>query len=331
MQSFSKTEALRAGWDRFKERPLFLVGLFLITTFISTITENLALAVQSTTASSALNVLDFVIQIVIGMGLTLILLRVYDRVETDYSDLVEPLYLFWKYLSMTVLSLVVVSVGFLLFVIPGIIASIALAFASYLIIDRDLKPVEAMKKSMEITHGHRWNLLLFLLTLALFNVLGALFFGVGLLVTIPVSALATVHVYRWLLNPVHETGIIVSPVAKMLSGFLVLVVIGVIALSAFVLRGTSSDAQVRDNLRLSDLAQIQLAAQFYFNTSEVFPETVEELVPLYVSNIPVDPRTDKAYSYLLYEGGNNFEICTILEASRKKGELYCLFGVELGL
>jgi uncharacterized membrane protein len=55
--------------------------------------------------------------------------------------------------------------------------------------------IESLGKSKKLTQGVKWHLVLFALALAALNVLGFLALVVGLLVTVPVSLLAFVHVY----------------------------------------------------------------------------------------------------------------------------------------
>ncbi|MDP2650173.1 MAG: YciC family protein, partial [bacterium] len=263
--SFSKKEAFRVGWERFKERPFFVIGLFVITTLISTVSGYLVdKANAGPSVAFIFSVIDFAVQAIIGMGLTLILLRVHDNVTTDYSDLFEPIYLFWKYLAMTIIVFVVVIIGLLLFVIPGIIAAIALSFAPYLVIDKGMGPIDAVKESVEMTHGHRWNLFIFALLVAAFNVLGFLLLGVGLLITIPVSALAFVHIYRWLLHPKEESGVVVSWLSKILSAFVLFIIAVVVAF--VILLGSlaaSNSPQARDIERRADIAEMMLGVELY--------------------------------------------------------------------
>lgn len=329
MQSFSKTEAFSAAWERFIERPFFIIGLFILTTFISVITGLIADEVGSGVFGTFINIADFVVQIIIGMGSTLILLRIYDQVETDYTDLLEPIRLFWKYLVATLLVLLVTVFGLLLFIVPGIIAGIALLFVTYLVIDRDLGPVEAMKESLRITNGHRWNIVLFLLLILALNIVGALFLGIGLLITVPVSALALVHVYRWLLNPPSE-GIEVSGFTKVLTVFSIVLILIVSSVLIFgIITGFLNNADIRDDQRRAGVMEIKGAVEAYENTYGMFPTTVSELVPDILTDLPVDPVTGLPYEYLLNESGDDFEVCTILEAD-ELGGLHCEFGMEIG-
>lgn len=333
MRTFSKREALSYGWQRFKERPLFLIGLFIITTVISAISGFVADSVQTGGIGVVIGLIDFALQMLLGMGMTLILLRVYDQVDTDYTDLLEPLHLFWKYLAMTVLVLVVVIFGFLLLIIPGIIAGIALSFAAYLVIDRNMGPIEAMKESLRITHGHRWNLFIFGLAIFFLNILGAMFFGIGLLVTVPISALATVHVYRWLLQPPGDEtrGVEVTPLAKVLS---VVLFTALLAAGAFLVFSTvtgivGNSPAARDAQRQTDLIDIKLANALYFDVNGVYASSLQELAPEYIDVVPTDPASNDSYMYTLYADGVDYEVCAVAE-SIEAGGVYCEYGLELG-
>lgn len=331
MATFSKRDAFMFGWERFKERPFFLIGLFVFTTLISVFTSALIDAATGS-ARFVFNVLDFAIQIVLNMGLTLIVLRVHDSVETGYMDIFEPLHMFWKYLSATILTFIIVFFGLLLFIVPGIVAMIALAFTSYLIIDRNLGPIEAITESMRITHGHRWNILLFGLSLLVFNILGALLFGVGLLVTIPVSALATVYVYRWLLNPPIDAPVRVSSLTKALAALVVAVLIigggiALVSLAITSMQENTASEVLRDTQRKTDLAFIKFGADAYYSEAGVYPASLEMLVPEYLPALPQDPQTGASYNYLVYEDGSNFEACAPLETD-PFGGVYCEFGID---
>ena len=78
---------------------------------------------------------------------------------------------------------------------------IRLGFYKYLIIDKkDITIRQAMRESMLITKGVTWKLFLFTILIGLINLLGLLCFVVGLLVTVPLSAIAYAYVYDKLLR-----------------------------------------------------------------------------------------------------------------------------------
>lgn len=55
-----------------------------------------------------------------------------------------------RFFGLIILSLLVVGVGLLLFVIPGLLAIFFLSFAAYVLIDKDTSIVDAMKGSYEL-------------------------------------------------------------------------------------------------------------------------------------------------------------------------------------
>jgi uncharacterized membrane protein len=76
------------------------------------------------------------------------------------------------YLNVVLANLLVyaiVGIGFLLFVIPGIIFACRLAFVPYLVMDKGFDPVAAIEKSWFMTRGHGWRIFgLYLLSILLF-------------------------------------------------------------------------------------------------------------------------------------------------------------------
>jgi uncharacterized membrane protein len=77
-----------------------------------------------------------------------------------------------NYLSIVLANLLVFAIcgiGFLLFIVPGIIFACRLVFVPYLVMDKGLDPVAAIEKSWFMTRGHGWRIFgMFLLSILLF-------------------------------------------------------------------------------------------------------------------------------------------------------------------
>lgn len=202
MNTFSIKEALGFGWRTTKQYFLFLVGLLVIVFAISFLFSWLFRVTAD--MNSALGfvawIADMVVSILIGMGIIYILLEFCDHKVPAYKDLIQPYPLFFKYLVASIFYGLVVCVGFILFIIPGIFLAVKYSMYRYLVIDKGLGPVEALTKSGEITYGAKWKLLGYGIIVGLINIGGALLFGVGLFVTIPITMIATAYVYRTLLR-----------------------------------------------------------------------------------------------------------------------------------
>lgn len=56
------------------------------------------------------------------------------------------------------LTVAIVGLGFIFFIVPGIIFACRLAFVSYLVMDKNLEPVAAVEKSWQMTQGYGWSI-----------------------------------------------------------------------------------------------------------------------------------------------------------------------------
>ena len=208
MQQLSIKECVRFGWKTFKKRLWFFVGVyaayFSIIGIISLATDG----AESREVPAALNIAVILASIAIGtiieIALVNLALKAHENVGSiKLSGLFSPMP-FWYYLAAKILIGIAVLFGLILLVVPGIILTLMFAFAPYIVVDRALGPIGALKESIRITKVYRWTLLGVVVVLGLLNVAGALALFVGLLVTLPVSALAFVHVYRTLEHRASE-------------------------------------------------------------------------------------------------------------------------------
>lgn len=102
---------------------------------------------------------------------------------------------FARMLGATFLFSVIVMLGFMLLVVPGIILSLGLMLYPYYVVDRGMGPVEALRASWDATLGSKGKL--FLLGLYSFGVmiLGMLACCVGMFPALAVITLAQAIVY----------------------------------------------------------------------------------------------------------------------------------------
>jgi uncharacterized membrane protein len=196
MHTIRVGELFRLGWEAFKKRPWFFIGMVVLVMLISGILGALSPDPVTNVYEFVLACAIVVLNIFVEMGLVAFALKVTSNLDhTSVKDLWHP-QPFWKYVGVKILTGIIVVIGLVLLIVPGIIAALALLFATYLVIDRNLGPIEAIKESVRITKGHRWQLFLLALAVIGINILGALALLVGLVVTVPVSLLAVAHAYR---------------------------------------------------------------------------------------------------------------------------------------
>lgn len=190
METFSKKEAIKFGWESMKSHFDFWIGILLVVMIISSVAANYFF------------LLPLLVSPILQMGMQRISIKLADARKPDFKDLFTPLtwQLFINYILGTFLYGLIVAAGFLLLVVPGIIWAIKFQFVGYLIVDKGMKAMEALRKSAQMTQGVKWDLFFFGLLLFLINLAGTLVFMIGLFATIPTTMVATAFIYRKLLK-----------------------------------------------------------------------------------------------------------------------------------
>ena len=198
MKSFSIKEALSFGWEAFKSRVGFFIGLFLLLGVLVAIPQ-FAIRQQTGWLAVILVIFNQLFQYFLAVGTIKISLTLADAGNPKIGDLFSGGPVFVSYLLASILFLLSVLAGFVLLVVPGIILLVMFQYYGYFIVDKNMGPVEALKASAALTQGVRWKLFGFGLVLGLLNIAGILLLVVGLFVTAPVSWVAIAFVYRKLL------------------------------------------------------------------------------------------------------------------------------------
>lgn len=195
MNTIRVKELISFGWAIFKKEPWKLVGVFALALAVS-MTSSYLFGAEG--AGFVLWLVDYVVQLVISLGMVAIVLKAHDAVEhIALTDAWRPEKLI-TYAIVTILAGIITLIGFVLLIVPGVIATISFMFAPYIVLSTNKGPIEALKESYALAKGKRWPLFLFLLAAVGLNIIGALLVGVGLLVTIPVTMIAIAHAYKTL-------------------------------------------------------------------------------------------------------------------------------------
>lgn len=194
--------ALRFGWRTFMKRPWFFIGATVVFFLAYIVVGALTNAIDSvltgdTEQPSGVGfIIDWLIGTLISMGVVAFFLKAHDDPErVELGALWHP-HPYWIYFAATLLVSLAVLLGLVLLIVPGIIFGLMFMFTGFIVIDRGLGPIDAIKESKRITDGHKWDLLGFAFVLTVINLLGAIALVVGLLVTVPVTSLAFANAYR---------------------------------------------------------------------------------------------------------------------------------------
>lgn len=192
---FDYRELIKFGWEKTRENLWFLVCIAFIYLVITSITVN--------------NHIGMFVSMVLTIAAIALSLHVTSGHTPTYRDILKPFQTYHvavHYFIATLLYAVAVIIGLIFVLLPGIYYAVQLQFYSYIIVEhKDISPMEALKKSLEITKGHFWKIFAFSLIALVANILGALAFGIGLLITLPVTALSYARLYRKLAD--HHAGL----------------------------------------------------------------------------------------------------------------------------
>lgn len=116
-------------------------------------------------------------------------------VRPQVKDVFVPLQNYLNVVVAFLLVEVIVGIGFLLLIVPGIIFACKLAFVPYLVVERKLDPAEAIRESWRMTKGHAVDIFLIgLLAIPIF-IAGGLIIGVGAIVAVIWIRLALASMY----------------------------------------------------------------------------------------------------------------------------------------
>lgn len=204
---FSIKETIKYGWNKSKEH----LELALFTTLLILAIGGLISMIDDRSQSdfSLFGFIAVIFMIIIRIGYTKIFLRIYDGESPQFTDIFQEYKTFWRYLGVSILSSLAILGGLILLIIPGIIWAVRFSFSPIIVVDTKIGPIAAMKESYAITKDNFWKILWFWIIIGLINFLGLIFFGIGLLITIPVTTLASIYVYRELSR--IKAGLIQNP------------------------------------------------------------------------------------------------------------------------
>jgi uncharacterized membrane protein len=137
----------------------------------------------------------------VQVGLLQICLALSDGKDPVFADTFACLALGPKFLAAQLLYLLMVVIGLLLLVVPGVYLGARYALFGFCFADGETNPLRCFQQSALISKGATASLLRILAALLILNVLGASLLALGLFITVPLSVLIMTDVYRQLTTP----------------------------------------------------------------------------------------------------------------------------------
>mgnify|MGYP003961589075 CR=1 FL=1 len=177
------TDWYRAGWEHFTVNIKLLLGGFLLFAILSG-------SLWIVDAMLHINgPLAAIIRIVVApaatVGWTLLCLRSVRGEQVTAVAVFDGFRWLLNALLASVIMAIAVSVGMVLFVIPGVLAALAFCMWPFGVSERNLPPIEALRYSHQITRDH-WSRLFVAGVMAIpLIIAGVITLGLGMLVIGP--------------------------------------------------------------------------------------------------------------------------------------------------
>ncbi len=182
----------------------FFTGLLVVVILINIAGTIVQKLIEDLVLSIIVGIISWIVSLIVGMGMIRISLRFCDGEKGRFEDLFSCYPLLFKFMFGVILYTLIVLGGTILLVIPGIVWGIKFKYFPYFIVDHGLGPIDALKRSAEITDGAKWDLLGFWFVLVCIVCLGVLCCFLGIFAAIPMVCVAQAVVYRELLAQTDE-------------------------------------------------------------------------------------------------------------------------------
>jgi hypothetical protein len=208
VKPFSDGVLITAAWERFKEK--FGLLILAMLTFIGVVAGIGLVGVLLSEVHEILTLIFILIAIlaslVMAPGMTKLYLNILDHKDPKIGDLFSQARRAWPYFAVKFLYGLIVMGGFILFVIPGIYWALEFSLAPWLVVDKNMKVMDAFRESARLTNGYKWDILAFYKVMSMVMSFGAIIFILGALLTKQIGILGYAAMYRQI-----ESGKVVMP------------------------------------------------------------------------------------------------------------------------
>ena len=205
---FKVFDVLSEAWERTKGVKLFIIGggiamiaismvmAFVLSFLIGLVGAVLHVPMLAVAGTFIAQVLSNIVTMPIAAGIFVICLKQVQDRGTDFGEVFshfdKAIPLFLTFLLLYILMVI----GFLLFIIPGIYLAVSYVLALPLVIDRNLSPWEALEASRKALTKRWFSVFGLLLMMGLIMMVSMIPFGIGLIWTAPMMALSYAVLYR---------------------------------------------------------------------------------------------------------------------------------------
>ena len=196
--TFLISEAIKESWRVLKSQIWVLVGLCIGASIIS-FTLSFILSPSDPTSIGG-NSIYILVSTAFGtlfsLGYIKNLFQAMDGEDPQFSAYGQESRKLIKAILAGLLYAIIVVIGIVLFIIPGIYLAMRLQFYIVFIVDEDAGIVDSLKRSWAITDKQVLDLLLVAVVVIAISIAGAMLLLIGLFIAIPLTYLMLLYIYR---------------------------------------------------------------------------------------------------------------------------------------
>lgn len=205
-QQLSVGDAVSYGWRKFSQNPgvwiVAMVVAFIIQALLNGIFNGFDFSVSLDDGASGFGVWSIIGSVVTAV-VGYLIQAAFVRGALSETDGQKPA--FGTFLQVGAVGAVILAgllvgiatgIGLILCILPGLVIAFLTWWTMQFVVDRNQDAITAIKSSYKAVTSNAGTLLLLALALIGINIVGALLCGLGLLVSIPVSIIASTYAYR---------------------------------------------------------------------------------------------------------------------------------------
>jgi uncharacterized membrane protein len=174
------------GWRRMKQ---YFLDLFLIILIVGAVLIPLGmintLDGHATPGGVLLRIFGFAYWMLllapVDFGATWIFLKAARGEKFEVKDMFSTFENYVDVVLAHLLQVAIIGFGLVFFIVPGVVFACRLAFVRYLVTDRKMDPVTAVKESWRMTEGHGGEIFAMGLLTVPIAIAGLVLFGVGII------------------------------------------------------------------------------------------------------------------------------------------------------
>lgn len=183
-------EYISQGWELFKKNAGGYIGFTIVLVLLGLVVNRIDAA-----ASPLGTVINLVVTGPLFAGWYIVAFKQLRNRLPEFADFFKGFNNFLPFFLVYLVTGILIGLGFILFIIPGIYLAVAYMFSMPFAVAQRMDFWSAMEASRKLITKNWFSFFGFSLLLFLINLGGALLLGVGLLVTIPLSACAVAAAY----------------------------------------------------------------------------------------------------------------------------------------